>query len=245
MINLINCILAERLKWKRTFAPKLVWIAPVVTLLLCFVLGAGSVFQIGAYNWWYTTLLPGALIIFCSLVMQKDARMKYRSVLAMPLDLKKIWVSKILACAGLLLASCVIFFIGVTAGGRLLGQSIPLLNSIAGSLLIFTTFLWQIPLCLYLSGKCGMFVTILLNLAGNVVCGILFADKTSWWMMPYSIPIRLMCPVLNILPNGLPVEADSLLLDSGVILPGVLISLAWFGVLSLVTTIWFQRQEAK
>lgn len=221
------------------------WIAPLATLLLCAFLMGGRYFQSGAYNWWYTMLLPGALTLACSLAVQKDARMKYRGLLALPVDLKIVWTSKIIACGEWLLAVALIFLLGVTAGGMLFGETIPLLNSMAGSFLIFVTFLWQIPLCLFLAARCGLFVAILLNMAGNIVGVVAFAAGGLWSMYPYAISVRLMCPVLSILPNGLPVPADSPLRSSGTILPGVLISLVWFGLLSLLTALWFRKQEAK
>ena len=68
------------------------------------------------------------------------------------------------------------------------------------------------------------------------------ADTTLWWVFPMAIPVRLMCPVLGILPNGLPVPNGSGLWDSGVLIPGMLLSLAWFLVLTVLTCAWFQRK---
>ena len=86
---MLAIIKAERLKWKRTFIPQLLWLTPLITLLLSAVLMGGAYFQTGAYNWWYTMLLPGALTICCALVVEKDKKLKYHSILALPLDLKK------------------------------------------------------------------------------------------------------------------------------------------------------------
>lgn len=86
---MIAIMKAEKLKWKRTFIAKLLWLTPLVTLLISAVLMGGVYFQTGAYNWWYTMLLPGALTICCALVVEKDKKIKYHSILALPLDLKK------------------------------------------------------------------------------------------------------------------------------------------------------------
>lgn len=242
---MLNVIQAERLKWRRTFIPKLTWLAPAVALLLCAVLMGGSLFQSGSYNWWYTLFLPGALSLICSLALQKDAKLKYRSLLALPFTPGTLWTSKILACTGWLLTTLAVFLTGVTAGGLLFGQSIPLLSSLAGSALIFLTFLWQIPLCLFLAARLGLFAAILLNLFGTIL-GVVQFDKGGLWdYIPYTITARLMCPVLSILPNGLPVPADSPLRSTDMILPGTLVSLGWFALLFLLTTLWFRRQEAK
>ncbi|QUL54862.1 lantibiotic immunity ABC transporter MutE/EpiE family permease subunit [Paenibacillus tritici] len=241
---MLSVIRAERLKWRRTFIPKLVWMAPVFTLLLCAVLMGGRFFQTGSYNWWYTMLLPGALTLVCSLALQKDAKLKYRGLLALPLPPGRLWAGKIIACASWLLAALLVFLIGITAGGLLFGQTIPLLSSLAGSTLIFITFLWQIPLCLFLAARFGLFAAVLLNMAGNIMGVLTFNSGGFWDVIPYTITFRLMCPVLSILPNGLPVPADSPLRSTDMILIDVLVSLAWFGVLFLLTTLWFRKQEA-
>lgn len=127
----------------------------------------------------------------------------------------------------------------------LFGQTIPLLNSLAGSALIFITFLWQIPLCLFLAARLGLFAAVLLNMFGTVVGVVTFDAGGLWDYIPYTITFRLMCPVLSILPNGLPVPADSPLRSTDMILADVLVSLVWFGLLFLLTALWFHKQEAK
>ncbi|WP_405105395.1 lantibiotic immunity ABC transporter MutE/EpiE family permease subunit [Paenibacillus sp. FSL K6-1217] len=242
---MLNIVRAERLKWRRTFIPKLAWIAPVFTLALCAVLMGGSLFQNGAYNWWYTMLLPGALSLVCALALHKDAKLKYRGVLALPLTPGTIWAGKIMACTFWLLAAILLFLIGVTAGGLLFGQTITLMSSLAGSALIFLTFLWQIPLCLFLAARLGLFAAVLLNVFGNVMGVLAYNSGGLWDYVPYTVTFRLMCPVLSILPNGLPVPAGSPLRSTDTLLPGTLVSLGWFVLLFVLTTLWFRRQEAK
>ncbi|MEK4046050.1 lantibiotic immunity ABC transporter MutE/EpiE family permease subunit [Paenibacillus sp. FSL H8-0048] len=242
---MLNIVRAEHLKWRRTFIPKLVWLAPSIALLLCVALMGGIDVQNGSYNWWYTLFLPGALSLVCSLALQKDAKLKYRGLLALPFTPGTLWTSKILACTGWLLTTLAVFLIGITAGGLLFGQTIPLMSSLAGSALIFLTFLWQIPLCLFLAARFGLFAAVLLNMAGTIVGVVQFDRGGLWDYIPYTITARLMCPVLSILPNGLPVPADSPLRSTDMILPGTLVSLGWFAILFLLTTVWFRRQEAK
>ncbi|MDD1504399.1 lantibiotic immunity ABC transporter MutE/EpiE family permease subunit [Lysinibacillus sp. CNPSo 3705] len=242
---MISIMKAERLKWKKTYIPKLVWLAPIVALLLTALLMGGAFFQKGAYNWWYTMLLPGALTVCCALVVEKDAKLKYHCILAMPIDLKKIWFGKILACSGWLLLTTLIFFVGITAGGILFGNSYSFINSLTGSLLIFVTFLWQIPLCLFLAAKLGTYIAILINIVGNFAGMIAFANGDFWYSVPYAITARLICPTLEILPNGLPVPEGSPLLNTWVIAPGILIALVWFALISFLTARWFQKREAK
>lgn len=242
---MLRCVRAEHLKLKRTFTKKLVWLAPIITVSLSAVLMAGQFFQGGSYNWWYAMLLPGMLSLICAGVVQKDTKkLSYRALLGLPVDQAGIWIGKISVCAWLLFVSCTIFLATVTLGGFVFGSSIPLKQSVLASLILFATFLWQVPLCLFLADRLGMFAAILLNFAANVAFIVGTANSTLWWI-PYSIPARLMCPVIKVLPNGLNVLVNDPLLNTNVILPGVLIALALFVVMSSLTAFWFRNREAR
>ncbi|MGQ3478706.1 lantibiotic immunity ABC transporter MutE/EpiE family permease subunit [Paenibacillus sp. TY11] len=237
---------AEHLKLKRTFTKKLVWLAPIVTLLLCTGLMGGKMLQSASYNWWYFMLLPGALTIMCSGVVQKDGKkLNYRAVLGVSVDLTRVWYGKIGVCVRLLLVSSIILFIGITLGGFVFSSSLTLAGSVAASLILFITFLWQIPLCLFLTDRVGMFATLIINMVGHVACTILFATSSVWWATPYAIPARLMCAVIKVLPNGLAVPSGDPLLDKSVIVPGLVITICLFIILSILTAMSFRKREAK
>ncbi|AHM66213.1 lantibiotic immunity ABC transporter MutE/EpiE family permease subunit [Paenibacillus polymyxa] len=239
-------IAAEHLKLKRTFTKKLVWLAPIVTLLLCTGLMGGHMFQSASYNWWYIMLLPGALTLMCSGVIQKDGKkLKYRAILGMSVDLAQVWYGKIGVCVRLLMVSSIILFVGITLGGFVFSSSVTLAGSVAATLILFVTFLWQIPLCLFLTDRIGMFATLIINMLGNVACTILFATSSIWWAVPYAIPARLMCAVIQVLPNGLAILSEDPLLDRGVIVPGLVITVGLFMILSVLTAMSFRKREAK
>ncbi|MGZ0041420.1 lantibiotic immunity ABC transporter MutE/EpiE family permease subunit [Paenibacillus ottowii] len=239
-------IAAEHLKLKRTFTKKLVWLAPIVTLLLCTGLMGGHMFQSASYNWWYIMLLPGTLTLMCSGVIQKDGKkLKYHAILGMSVDSAMVWYGKIGVCVRLLMFSFIILFIGITLGGFVFSTSVTLARSVAATLILFITFLWQIPLCLFLTDRIGMFATLFINMLGNVACTILFATSSIWWTVPYAIPARLMCAVIQVLPNGLAVPSGDPLLDQGVIAPGLVITVCLFMILSVLTAMSFRKREAK
>jgi lantibiotic transport system permease protein len=237
---------AEYLKTKRTFTRKLSWMAPLLTMLLCAGLMAGSFFQSGTYNWWYALLLPGTLTLMCAGVIQKDGKgLNYRAILGLPIHPGQVWLGKIGVVVYLLLISSIVLWIGCILGGIIFSTNLSISDSAAASLLLFLTFLWQIPLCLFLIDRIGMFAALVINLLGNVICNILLATTAFWWAAPYSIPARLMCAVIGVLPNGLLVPEGNPLLDKGVILPGVLLTLGLFIFLSIMTMLPFRSREAK
>lgn len=239
-------IRAEYLKIKRTFTKKLIWLAPLLTLLLCTFLMGGRQIQSASYNWWYALLLPGALTLMCAGVILPDGKkMKYRAILGLPVNPARVWLGKVGATVMLLLAASITLFIGVTLLGFVFPASLTLGESVAACLLLFLTFMWQIPLNLFLTDRIGMFMTLIISLLGNVACMILFATKAIWWAVPYAIPTRLMCAAIGVLPNGLPVPSGDALLDKGVILPGLLITLGLFFMLSLLSMLPFRNREAR
>lgn len=239
-------IRAENLKCSRTFAKKLVVIAPLCMVLLAF--GTGMYFTVNGYNWWYVLILPGFVTLLTALVNQnEDKKLHYRAVFALTVSLKKTWVAKVLMIGIYVAAACGIHMAGILVGMLTIrtGMSVAVYKVIAATLLLILTSLWQIPLCLFLSKKFGLFVTVLFNLGGGIVLEILTVSKSFWWVCPYSWASRLMCPILGVLPQGVMAQADDPLLNSGVIPVGIVLSVLLFGLLLLVTAQWFPRQEVK
>lgn len=245
MNNMINIISSEYQKYKRTFTKKLIYLAPLLTMSLCILLGTGAFLQNGTYNWWYTIILPGVLPLICGEVIKKDKnKVNYRGVLTLPVATKKIWYGKIAVTALFYLIASAVLFLGLTLGGLVFGNYIPVPQSFAGSIVLFLTFLWQIPLCLFISQHFTMYGAVILNFGCNMAIAT-FLAKTSLWWVPYAIPARLMCPIMGVLPNGLMVEAGSPLLSPDVILPGIIINLTLFTVLSIATARAFNSKGVK
>lgn len=243
---MLSYIQAENLKCSRTFAKKLVVITPVCMVLLAF--GTGMYFTVNGYNWWYTLILPGFVTLLTALVNQnEDKKLRYRAVFALPVSLKKTWTAKVLLIGIYVAAACGIHMAGILLGVFTIrsGMSVAFYRIIAATLLLIITSIWQIPLCLFLSKKFGLLTTILLNLGGGIVLEIIAATKSFWWVCPYSWASRLMCPVLGVLPQGVMAEAGDPLLNPGVIPLGIVLSIAFFALLLLVTAQWFPKQEVK
>lgn len=242
-----NIIKAEQIKFQHTFSKTLPVIAPALTLLLVFVLTGGmeNAFPAGAWNWWYSMLLPGMLSILCYLNISKEKKCKYYNLKALPVDEKNLLLGKIIYLSKGLFLSNLIIFIGASIGGAIFGTTISIRAGVIGAVLLSVSYLWEIPLYLFLSAKFGMFASVFSCMVLSIGGVATVADRSSWWLCPSSIPIRLMCPTLGLLPNGLPVPNGSELLNINVILPGILISALWFVGMTLLFTTWFVRREAK
>lgn len=190
-------------------------------------------------------LLPGMLSIICYLGMKKDKKMNYYNLLFLPVSISKCLMGKIIYCSFSLLLANFIIFIGAWIGGELFGSTIPIMGSFYGFILLSITCLWEIPLYLLLGSRFDMFAAIFSCMTLSIGGVTAIADTNYWWVCPSSIPVRLMCPTLGILPNGLPVPTGSELLNERVILPGILLSLAWFVLLTYLTIFWFNRKAVK
>lgn len=242
MLHLIH---AEHRKSAHTLGKKLPFLLPALDLLLAFWLtgGRGDSWIAGAWNWWYIMFFPGMLAIFCYLCVKKDKKIKYYHVFTVQYDLEKSWLAKIVYCAFGMLASNLFIFLGIWVGGILFGMNVMPFRCLAGALLLCITYAWSIPLFLFLSDRYGMFASVFVGIALPMASVFTVADGNFWWIFPPSIPIRLMCPVLGILPNGLPVEPGSTMGSGNVIFPGTVLSVLWFLLLTVFTSIWFRKRE--
>lgn len=239
---MLNFVKSEWLKQKHSFNKVLLWLAPLLTILLAFVLMGGSNLQNGSYNWWYTILLPGCFTIFSAFTVAREQKKNRHGLFGVAVQKNKLWIAQIILCTLFLFTTCIIFFVGVTVGGMLLGQTIAVVSSFWASLLLFVTYAWQIPFWMFVTEKIGTFTAILFSILCNFGIAVILAVKSFWWV-PFSIPARIMCPVIGVLPNGLQVETGSKMADAGVILPGVLITVILYILLMFVTSLWFQKRE--
>ena len=237
---MINIIKIEFLKSKRTSVNKFIVVVPLVALLASFSWGGG---QNGAYNWWYTLFLPGMLAIISSSIMTREKGLSYKGLFLYSIDKKDIWLGKIIYISILLIMTSLIFMIGIMGVGLIGKPTIPLRANILGTIILIIMFLFQIPVSLFLTIKFNMFVNVLFNIAMTVLGVVSFGTNTFLEFSPYGLPSSLMVPILKILPNGLPVPENSPLLNGENIIPGIMINMVTFFILTALTTLWFQNKE--
>jgi len=238
---------AEMIKMKRSSAYLLAVAGPIFTMILCIILtlGVGDLFQYGAMNWWYTMILPGVLALICASSIQRDSKINYYGVMSLPISKEKLWLSKIIICCAIYLGATAIMIMGTILGGALLGARVSLSNMMIAGIVLFITFLWQIPLMLLLVQKTSMGIAVVTNMFMNILGVAKFAPESNWFLFPFAIPSRLMCPIIGVLPNGLPVETGSSLLNTNVIIPGIAISIVLFVLLTFMTMKMFSKLEVR
>lgn len=241
-----NIIKAEFLKSKRTMGSKLIFAFPIIALVMAFVLTAGiaNAYAESAWNWWYTLLLPGMIAIVSYLSIMREKKNGYYNIMTLPTTKRKLMLGKIVYFEILILVSNAVLFAGATLGGTLLTTSVPVSGAAITVIVLTIVELWQIPLFLFLSEKFGMVVELIVCMVITVF-GTIVAPSGKWFLFVSAIPMRVVTPLLHVLPNGLRAQAGEPLLNSLVILPGILIALTWFVLLTYLYLNWFEKREVK
>ena len=248
---MLQYFLSENIKIRHTFMQKLIWLSPALLILLSMSLTA-YYFQVDTYNWWYTWMLPGTISLSCVYLSRVDGNMRNRATISLPLDLKKVWIAKVFVGIKNICISCMIIFVAAQLSVFIMPidsiSRIPMVNGFIGITIIIVTFMWQVPLCMFLGSKIGMFPTIILNLGINIFSVMVSVGK-HWWVNPFAYCDRFLCPVLKILPNGLPAEPGNPtftpeLLNTSVIPLGIGISIALFLITTYLTAKWYEEKEA-
>ncbi len=237
---MFHLICSEMLKMKHTFSVKLVFIAPIITLALAYLLSKSSA-QFAAYNWWYTMILPIMLSVLCASIIVREKKTCYQNVLCLTSSLTKVWGSKVLALGIVLFAANMIMWLGCIILGVFTTINISPINGMIGCILLTVSYLWQIPFIMILTKLLGYLPAVLISFGGNLIFSISAAEK-NWFLFDlYAIPARIVCPFFGVHPNGIIIENGSYLLNTEIIIPAMIVSLASAGVLLLVTARVFTK----
>lgn len=242
---------AENLKFKRSLFRKLIIFIPAALILVSMIfifigIGMGGFSSSIVCNW-SMPIASLSIVILCHLVNNKDQKHKYRTLYSLPIDLKKTFLSKtILTGLNLLIISLLLSLIAVISESIFSGVTNAIGYAgyyILGYCLLWLSFLWQIPFCLFLDQKIGLIGSVIINLFASALGGLFFSLTPLFWFFPYSWPGRFMVTLFGVLPNGLIVQADSRhILNLGESLLLALISLLALFVLSVLFSRWYRRQ---
>ncbi|MEG0019066.1 MAG: lantibiotic immunity ABC transporter MutE/EpiE family permease subunit [Oscillospiraceae bacterium] len=239
---MLNYIKADFLKQKHKFTLKLLWLAPITPMVLSLLLMGGMFFTENSFNWWYTLLLPTAISMIVAFNASSEKKYNRHGLFSVCASKRKLWVSNVLSNSISLLLINLVFFLFISVFTWFFGFKLSIGNNLFACIVLFITFAWQIPLLMLLAEKTGKYVTIFIALISNIVFGIFFAP-TKLWLVPFAIPSRLMCPIVGVMPNGLPVQSGSNLGDSWVVVVGILITVILYFITTFFTSAWFDNSE--
>ena len=246
---MISYILAENLKHKGTFLKKLLVIMPITLILLSLFL-MPSYFTTNSYNWWYVIIMPATFALIPAMMDRKESRkLNYRAVFPLNINLKKLWVAKIITALIYMSIAAIIHMLGVYIFqffvGKQLTPNYTFLTLLCASALLIVTNIWQVPFCFFLAKKFGFIASITINAVLGLALGILISDSAFWIYCPYAWGIRLMIPVMHILPSGVLTEASNPMISNTSLLIPCILSICLFALLTIISANWFSKQEVK
>ena len=242
---------AENLKFKHSLFRKLTILIPLVLILIAMIfmfvgIGLGGFSSSIVCNW-SMPIASLSIMFLCHQVNNKEKKHQYRTLYSLPIDLKKIFISKaILIALNLLVISLLLSFISIISEFVLSGFSVAIGYIgyyFLGYFLLWFSLLWQIPLCLFLDQKVGFIASMILSLFLSAFGGLFFALTPLFWIFPYSWTARLMTTLFGVLPNGLLVESGSrYILSLGQSSFLVLISIFIVVAFTVLFSVWYGKQ---
>ncbi|UZW14699.1 lantibiotic immunity ABC transporter MutE/EpiE family permease subunit [Clostridium pasteurianum] len=252
---MIGIIQAEYLKYKRTFMKWLIILVPLFFVILSVFpkiiipdgyLRPWDLIIDLVYNWWSFIFIPIGFALFAVLVNSQEKRAgNYRTVKSCKVSPISIWIGKIIVMAIHSLFATFVLIVAVLISGMILASgNVPWLKIVIGAFTIWLTSLAIIPIQLFIASWSGIFGSMIMSILGFLI-GVAEAPTKYWIYIPWSWPIRLMCPILGIHPNGISLENNSPLLSSSVIPIGIIVSVAAVIVFTFLTAKWFKRREVR
>lgn len=253
----VNYFKAEVLKHKHSSVSRLTILMPLICVLMSASL-THVYFAVDGYNWWYIGLAPGFIGLLCGIICEKDKKLGNRAIWSLPCDMKKVWDAKVLY--GIAISGAVIFLLMgmIMIVSYLLETQMqvdfiirPSISAqLAAGILIWLSFCWQIPWCLFLAQTVGRIPMIIIHFVGYSLSAVIMALSPIYMFFPGALASRMMCVVLKVMPNGLPAKVGEMtyaprLLDPSSIPIGIAASIVWLALLWLLTRLWYNRKVEK
>ena len=202
---MIKALFSEILKLKKVRINKLLWIIPLLTGLIAFLVGGVIIFSPFAIYWWesvFLYLLIGLLFLM-DFNMEKKAgnfqNVKY-NLWSFQIYLAKIFLIFIrVAISSLFFIILVIvlnkFFSGYT--------ELLLSKSILSIFLLLLSVFWNIPWLYFLANFINGYLLIAVNTLVCLLFGSIISQTQWWFAFPYSYHYKISQYLLGVQPSGI------------------------------------------
>jgi len=128
---MFGIVRSELLKMRHSFSMKLIFAAPLATVLVGFLLSS-HVVQYSAYNWWYTMLLPVVTALWAAGTVIREKNTGLQNIVCLPFPSAKIWIGKGLTLTAVLFISNLLMWLFTTGIASFTTMNISPLDSIIG-----------------------------------------------------------------------------------------------------------------
>ncbi|MDF7641111.1 ABC transporter permease [Bifidobacterium sp. ESL0784] len=241
---------SENLKSRRSPCLKLALIMPLPLVFLGLLMAVSTpkaLMATYAWNYWVFLLCPIMLVLVCSTTANLDRKQRLRTVLALPINPARIWLAKCCRVVMLLVLSNLVVWVLTTVFGSAYGLQVP--KPLQGLAAVFCSTVMlscMIPVSLWLTTSlgnlAGIAIPFLIELVGSVLAG----GISVWWLVPPCGIMRVIAPLIGVLPDGSPITAGDPLNSFGLFnWLALLMALLIVAVLIALTAGWFSRRETK
>lgn len=248
----MNGLKSELLKYRRTLIRKLIiWIplffalySIVIRLLIPSLSDSWKGILVLVFNWWPMIFLPLGMGLFGSMAAAQEKKTgNYRALLVHDISPSVFWMHKVAAMAVHSFFSTLVLFISVMIPVLLFSKGeIPISQIITGCMVCWLASLVLIPIQLFAAVWKGILFSMGVAFAG-MIAGIIAASQSYWFVIPWSLATRLMCPIIGIHPNGTLLNAGDPLLNTSVIPVGIAVSVILLIIITAISGVWFRRRE--
>lgn len=235
-------IATELIRMRRGFLPWYTILAPIVIAVPLYL---GSLFSpegASGHTWnvfsnvtleFWGVLVPVTAGLTAALSVRADEEC-WRLMMSYAVPRWRYFVGKFSALALLALLSSTVLMMTLLGGAALNHQVGSALTMVlAASYLPWLAGLASTAIALFVAVLWGLGPTIAVGVAG-MMSGALISDKSFWYAVPFSWPMRMILPVAEIGPNGIPLPPGSPLADFGVVPLGLVLSAVLAGAVLVV-----------
>lgn len=243
-------IKVEWLKEKRAANRKLLWIAPVIFVLLSFLLvllmgpspdGEHNYIIAATFNWYSLIILPIIISFLVTNNLKKEKTVHQVFYQTTGASLKDQLLGKnivvITEMTIILVVSVILVFL---LGNSVLNETIIITDLLKATFYLIIGSLPIVGLSFVMYYFLNQTVVILINFVlGNVAA--IVAVESWWWLFPWSYNLRMMAPALRVHPNGTFLTSGDPLLSKNALLIGVIMATVSYFLLLIIQFLLTRR----
>lgn len=236
---------AEYVKYKHTMMNRLLFIAPLLTVIFSFLMAGVMNFQSIATYWWYAFILQGMVAVVCFLSYRSaEVSGNNLMVYSLPVNLQKVKLANHFVLVGKLFIAEMMCMLLIQVFPMLLFPDHSVYGFgqlfLANIVLVITT-MWQIPFCFIVMRFLGKMTTIFLNVILGMLTMIVIGSTSLWMICPYCWGAKAMEAMLRIKING--VLSDGPIDYSASHGLAMILSVVLFGLLAKLDAYLYERES--
>lgn len=222
---------SELLKLKKSGFAIVLFICPLLSVFIAFLLISGEYLVSFGIYWWIAVFLPLTIGLLYLIDMTKEEKAgEFQNIRNKEFTMK-ILLAKMVCTALLVILANIVLVIGLAILKWLYGELIvmEIFKLFVKTSLINIIFLWNIRFLYFIGEKMNRLFMIVANCLINFLIAPFIAQTKIWPLFPYSYHYKMAYELLSLKPSG-DIEKIKLQMDIKIVLLLV--------ILSISLTIW-------